>query len=48
MPSEYFRRQFYIAVRPSEPYLTHLTQMIEFIGSDNLIFWSDYPHIDRH
>ncbi|WP_293135747.1 amidohydrolase family protein [Okeania sp. SIO3I5] len=33
-----------MAVDPSEPYLT---QIIEFIGSDNLIFGSDYPHIDR-
>ena len=43
-PSEYFRRQCYIAVDPSEPYLT---QIIEYIGSDNLIFGSDYPHMDH-
>jgi predicted TIM-barrel fold metal-dependent hydrolase len=44
LPSEYFRRQCYIAVDPSEPYLT---QIIEYIGSDNLIFGSDYPHMDH-
>ncbi|TRU49477.1 MAG: amidohydrolase [Microcystis aeruginosa Ma_QC_Ch_20071001_S25] len=44
LPSEYFRRQCYIAVEPSEPYLP---QIIDFIGSDNLIFGSDYPHIDH-
>ena len=44
MPSEYFHRQCYIAVEPSEPYLS---QIIEFIGSDNLIFGSDYPHMDH-
>ena len=43
-PSEYFRRQCYIAVEPSEPYLP---QIIEYIGSDNLIFGSDYPHMDH-
>ncbi len=43
-PSEYFRRQCYIAVEPSEPYLT---QILDYIGSDNLIFGSDYPHIDH-
>ena len=44
LPSEYFRRQCYIAVEPSEPYLP---QLIEYIGSDNLIFGSDYPHMDH-
>ena len=44
LPSEYFRRQCYISVEPSEPYLQ---QMIDFIGSDNLIFGSDYPHMDH-
>lgn len=44
MPSEYFRRQCFIAVEPSEPYLS---QLIDYIGSDNLIFGSDYPHMDH-
>lgn len=42
-PSEYFRRQCFISIEPSEPYLA---QIIDFIGTDNLIFGSDYPHID--
>ncbi|NES67036.1 MAG: hypothetical protein F6K24_18180 [Okeania sp. SIO2D1] len=41
---EYFSRQCYITVDPYEPYLS---QIIEFIGSNNLIFGLDYPHIDR-
>jgi predicted TIM-barrel fold metal-dependent hydrolase len=44
MPSEYFRRQCFIAVEPSEPYLSRL---IDYIGSDNIIFGSDYPHMDH-
>ncbi|GBF81825.1 amidohydrolase family protein [Aphanothece sacrum] len=44
IPSEYFRRQCYIAIEPSEPYLS---QVIDYIGSDNLIFGSDYPHMDH-
>jgi predicted TIM-barrel fold metal-dependent hydrolase len=44
LPSEYFRRQCYIAIEPSEPYLS---QIIDYIGSDNLLFGSDYPHMDH-
>ena len=43
-PSEYFRRQCFIAIEPSEPYIP---QIIEYIGADNLIFGSDYPHMDH-
>ncbi|MBC1236747.1 amidohydrolase family protein [Nostoc sp. 2RC] len=43
-PSEYFYRQCFVAIEPSEPYLP---QIIEYIGSDNLIFGSDYPHMDH-
>lgn len=43
-PSAYFRRQCFVAIEPSEPYLA---QIVEFIGSDNLIFGSDYPHLDH-
>lgn len=42
-PSEYFRRQCFIAIEPSEPYLATLVQ---YIG-DNLLFGSDYPHMDH-
>ena len=44
-PSEYFRRQCFIAIEPSEPYLA---QVIEYIGTDNIIFGSDYPHMDHN
>ncbi|NDJ23581.1 amidohydrolase family protein [Nostoc sp. B(2019)] len=43
-PSEYFRRQCFIAIEPSEPYLN---EILEYLGSDNLIFGSDYPHMDH-
>lgn len=44
LPSEYFQRQCFVTIEPSEPYLP---QIIEYIGSDNLIFGSDYPHMDH-
>ena len=44
-PSEYFRRQCFIAIEPSEPYLA---EVIKHIGTDNLIFGSDYPHMDHN
>jgi predicted TIM-barrel fold metal-dependent hydrolase len=44
-PSEYFRRQCFIAVEPSEMYLSKL---LEELGSDNLLFGSDYPHMDHN
>ncbi len=43
-PSEYFRRQCFISIEPSEPYLA---EVIAHIGVDNLIFGSDYPHMDH-
>jgi uncharacterized protein len=42
-PSEYFLRQCYISIDSSEHCLH---QVIASIGSDNLIFGSDYPHMD--
>jgi uncharacterized protein len=44
-PSEYFQRQCFISVEPSEPYLS---ETVQYIGEDNLIFGTDYPHIDFH
>ncbi|BAY84763.1 putative amidohydrolase 2 [Calothrix parasitica NIES-267] len=44
-PSEYFRRQCFISIEPSEPLLA---RAIEYIGTDNLIFGSDYPHMDHN
>lgn len=43
-PSEYFRRQCFIEIEPSEPYIS---EIISYIGEDNLIFGSDYPHLDH-
>lgn len=43
-PSDYFRRQCFVAIDPGEPYLD---QVVQFIGCDNLIFGSDYPHMDH-
>ena len=45
LPSEYFRRQCFVGIEPSEPYIS---QLIEFIGTDNLLFGTDYPHIDHN
>jgi len=43
-PSEYFQRQCFISIEPDELYLTNI---VDYIGSDNLIFGSDYPHVDH-
>ncbi|WP_437678787.1 amidohydrolase family protein [Sorangium sp. So ce131] len=43
-PSEYFKRQCFVAVEPGEPYLPAL---IEHIGADNLLFGTDFPHLDH-
>lgn len=43
-PSEYFRRQCFVSCEPGEPYLDRI---LDFIGEDNLLFGSDYPHMDH-
>ncbi|HEV8434198.1 MAG TPA: amidohydrolase family protein [Thermoanaerobaculia bacterium] len=43
-PSKYFRRQCFVSIEPSEPYLGAL---LDFIGSDNIIIGSDFPHMDH-
>ncbi|MDI1480350.1 amidohydrolase family protein [Polyangium sp. y55x31] len=43
-PSEYFRRQCFVAIEPDEPYLPEL---IRHIGEDNLLFGTDFPHLDH-
>jgi len=43
-PSEYFRRQCFVSLEPDEPYLR---EILQFVGEDNLIFGSDYPHMDH-
>ena len=44
-PSEYFRRQCFIGIEPTEPYLG---EVVKYIGADNLLFGSDYPHDDHN
>lgn len=44
-PSEYFRRQCFIGIEPTEPYLG---EIVKYIGADNLLFGSDYPHSDHN
>jgi uncharacterized protein len=43
-PSDYFRRQCFVAIEPEEPYLGAL---IDFIGTDQIILGSDFPHHDH-
>ncbi|APR78053.1 Hypothetical protein A7982_03400 [Minicystis rosea] len=43
-PSAYFRRQCFVSIEPSEPYLDRI---IDLVGEDNLLFGSDYPHMDH-
>ncbi|MBV8544703.1 MAG: amidohydrolase [Acidobacteria bacterium] len=43
-PSEYFRRQCFVAIEPTEAYLAPL---MDFIGADNILIGSDFPHMDH-
>ena len=43
-PSEYFRRQCFVVVEPSEPYLPDL---FRHIGEGSILFGSDFPHVDH-
>lgn len=43
-PSEYFRRQCFITIEPSEP---GIVEVIRTISENNLLFGSDYPHVDH-
>lgn len=43
-PSEYFRRQCWIAFEPGE---AMLAQCISAIGPDRLVFGTDFPHVDH-
>jgi predicted TIM-barrel fold metal-dependent hydrolase len=43
-PSEYFRRQCFVSVEPSEP---GLQEVVRAVGPDNLLFGSDFPHVDH-
>ncbi len=42
-PSDYFKRQCYVSVEPDEGPARHL---IEEMGSDRIVFSTDYPHGD--
>jgi uncharacterized protein len=43
-PSEYFRRQCFVAIEPEEP---GLQETIRLLGADNLLFGTDFPHADH-
>jgi predicted TIM-barrel fold metal-dependent hydrolase len=43
-PSEYFRRQCFVSCDPGEPLLR---EVVDLLGSDRLLYGSDYPHIDH-
>ncbi|MGK7876729.1 MAG: amidohydrolase family protein [Xenococcaceae cyanobacterium] len=43
-PSEYFRRQCFVTAEPSE---LLLPQIVRHLTPDNIIFSSDYPHMDH-
>jgi predicted TIM-barrel fold metal-dependent hydrolase len=42
-PSEYFKRQCIVSVEPDEATLTHV---IDYMGGQNVVFSTDYPHGD--
>ncbi len=42
-PSEYFKRQCYVSVEPDEAPVRHL---IDELGSNQIVFSTDYPHGD--
>lgn len=44
-PSEYFKRQCYVSVDSEEHPVRHV---IEDMGSDNIVYSTDYPHVDAH
>ncbi len=43
-PSEYFKRQCFVAIEPDEPCLPAL---VAHLGADNLLFGTDFPHLDH-
>src|SRR5579883_371738 len=44
-PSEYFKRQCWVSVDSEE---TPVRYVIEDMGSDNIVYSTDYPHVDAH
>ena len=45
LPSEYFRRQCYVSFEPEE---WNLAAAAEFLGTDRILWASDYPHPEYH
>ena len=43
-PSAYFRRQCLVGIEPGEPMLA---QVVPWIGADNIVFGTDFPHLDH-
>lgn len=43
-PSEYFRRQCWIALEPTEALLA---ESVRYIGADRMVFGTDFPHVDH-
>ena len=44
-PSEYFARQCFVSGEPDE---RHFADTARQIGADNLVWGSDYPHVEGH
>jgi predicted TIM-barrel fold metal-dependent hydrolase len=45
LPSEYFRRQCYVSFEPEE---WNLAAAAEYLGTDRILWASDYPHPEYH
>jgi predicted TIM-barrel fold metal-dependent hydrolase len=45
LPSEYFKRQCYVSFEPEE---WNLAACAEWLGTDRVIWASDYPHPEYH
>lgn len=42
-PSEYFKRQGYVSFDPDE---RSLPAVVDIVGSDRIVWASDFPHLD--
>jgi predicted TIM-barrel fold metal-dependent hydrolase len=43
-PSAYFRKHAWVTAEADEPYLP---QVLDFIGTDRILFGTDFPHVDH-
>jgi predicted TIM-barrel fold metal-dependent hydrolase len=41
LPTEYFRRQCFISAFPDDAWIS---EVVDYIGEDNIMLCSDYPH----